>query len=112
MSDLKLYVREFDDQYLRENFRKTLDFVEAQPILNGDFRFVEIVITGNKTNLKFKHNFTFTPKDVIQTYAVFSGGVGTITWNYSRFDATNLDITTASLGATDTCTVRALIGRF
>jgi hypothetical protein len=111
-NDLKLYIQEFDDDYLKENFRKLKDFVDAAPSLNASFKFFEIVITGNKTNLKFKHNFNFVPKDIIQTSVVFSGGAGTLTWNYSRFDSTFLDLTTAGMGATDTCTVRALVGRF
>jgi hypothetical protein len=109
---LSLYIREIEDYFLRENFRKTKDFIGLQPILNGDFRFFEIVITGNKTNFKYAHNFTFTPKDVIQSSVVFSGGVGTLVWNYSRFDATFLDLTTSGAGSTDTITVRALVGRF
>jgi hypothetical protein len=109
---LNLYIREIEDYFLRENFRKTKDFIGLQPILNGDFRFIEIQITGNKTNFKYAHNLSFTPKDVIQTYAVFSGGAGAVVWNYSRFDGTFLDLTTSGMGSTDTCTVRALIGRF
>jgi hypothetical protein len=109
---LSLYIREIEDYFLRENFRKTKDFLGLQPILNGDFRFFEIVITGNKTNFLFAHNMTFIPKDVIQSSVVFSGGAGSLTWNYSRFGTTFLDLTTTGMGATDTCTVRALIGRF
>lgn len=109
---IHFYIREIEDYFLRENFRKTKDFIDVQPILNGDFRFIEIVITGNKTNLKYAHNLSFVPKDVIQTSVVFSAGAGALVWNYSKFDATFLDLTTSGMGATDTCTVRALIGRF
>jgi len=109
---LKLFQREIEDYFLRENARKTQEFLGLQPILNGDFRVYEIVITGNNTNFPYAHNLTFVPKDVIQTYAVFSGGVGTVVWNYSAFDTTFLRLTTSGMGASDTCTVRALIGRF
>jgi hypothetical protein len=108
---LNLYIREISDYFLRENFRKTKDFIGLQPILNGEFKFFEIQITGNKTNLKYAHKLAFIPKDIIQTSVVFSGGVGTLTWNYSRFDDTFIDLTTASMGASDVCTVRVLVGR-
>lgn len=109
---LNLYIREIEDYFLRENFRKTKEFIGLQPILNGDFRFFEITITGNKTNFKFAHNFTFTPKDVIQSSVTFSGGVGALVWNYSSFDSTFLNLTTSGAGASDTIIVRALCGRF
>ena len=109
---LKLYQREVEDYFLRENFRKLSDFVTLQAILNGGFRVYEIVITGNVTAFKYAHNLSFVPKDVIQTSVVFSGGSGTLNWNYSSFDSTFLSLTTAGMGASDTCTVRALVGRF
>lgn len=109
---LNLYIREIEDYFLRENFRKTKDFVSLQPILNGDFRFFEISITGNATNFLFAHNFTFTPKDVIQTYLTFSAGAGALAWNYSLFSSTFLNLTTSGMAANDVCVVRSLVGRF
>lgn len=109
---LNLYIREISDYFLRENFRKIKDFNLLQPILNGDFKFIEIVITGNKTNFLYVHKLNFIPKDVIQTSAVFSAGAGSVAWNYASFDTTYVYLTTTGMGSTDTCTVRALIGRF
>jgi hypothetical protein len=109
---LSLYIREIEDYFLRENFRKTKEFVALQPLLNGEFKFLEIQITGNKTNFLFAHLLSFTPKDIIQTSVVFSGGVGSLVWNYSRFTNVFLDLTTSGMGTTDTCTVRVLVGRF
>lgn len=109
---LSLYIQEVSDYFLRENFRKTKDFIGLQQILNGDLKLYEIVITGNKTNFIYAHNQKFIPKDVVQTSAVFSAGVGAVVWNYSLFDGTYLNLTTSGMGSTDTCTVRALVGRF
>lgn len=108
---LKLFTAEIDDYFLRENFRKTQEFVRLQPILNGDFRFIEMTITGN-ASFKFAHNLSFVPKDVIQTSVIFSAGAGSLAWNYSSFDSTFIYLTTTGMAATDTCTVRALLGRF
>ncbi len=104
---LDLYVREIDDPFLKENFRKIQDYSRIQPFLNGDFQLFEITIDGDETNLKYRHNLNFVPTDIIQT---FQKGAGTWVWNYDSFDGTNLDITTS--GTSGTITIRAFIGRF
>jgi hypothetical protein len=109
---LKLFTSEIEDKYIQENFRKIVKFWDGQPILTGDFKLFEFTIIGNVSNFKFKHNLPFTPKDVIQTSVIFSAGVGTLTWNYAKFTDEFIDLTTASMGSSDTCTIRALVGRF
>lgn len=105
-----LFVREFDDLHMRDNFRKLQEFLNGAPVLKGEFSFFNIVITGNRT-LNYPHHLSFKPTDVIQTSVVFSAGAGTLTWNYGSFDSTNLVLTTTGMASTDTCTVRALVGR-
>ncbi len=89
---------------MRENFTRLQDYIRAEEILRGEWRFFEITVTAAVTNFKYAHNLGFTPKDVIQTSVV---GAGAITWNYSLFSKELLDLTT-----TDALTVRAFIGRF
>ena len=69
--------------------------------LNG-FEFLEFTIDSAVTNKKITHNFGEIPKDVVQTS--LTGG-GAITYNYDKFSATELDVTT-----TGPVTVRAYIG--
>lgn len=103
MRVLKLFFSEIKDQYIRDNFRKIVEYLTGKAILQGEYRFYEIVIPSAVTNYKFAHNLGFVPKDVLQTSKT---GAGTLTWNYTLFDRDNLDITTS--GA---CTFRGYIGR-
>lgn len=101
-SDLKLFVIQVDDEYSRDNFQQIERHAREQSLLRGRFKFFEITFAKAVTNFKFPHKLGFAPKDVIQTSLM---GAGVLTWNYARFDATNLDITTSAA-----CVARAFIG--
>lgn len=101
---LTLLLKEISDQYIQENFIRIVDFFKRQRLLDGEFTHFEIVFTGAVTNFKFKHNLGFVPKDIIQTSSI---GAGVLTWNYDKFDAQFLDITT-----TGVVTVRAFVGSY
>ncbi len=103
MSKLSLTLRLIENEYIRENFRKILEFFRNEPGLFG-FRLVTITETGAVTNKKIPHGLGFLPQDVIQTQKT---GAGDITWNHDSFDAQYLDITT-----TGACQVRALVGTY
>ena len=87
---------------VREALQKIKETIDASVLEKGEFQFFEIVI-DSATTLQYSHNLKFTPKDVIQLSIT---GVGVVTWNYSCFTNTMLDITT-----TGACVVRAYIGR-
>jgi len=93
-----------DDPVLREYIRIIKEDLANEQILKGEWKFVEYTFTQAETNKKIPHKLGFTPKDVLQLSLT---GAGSITWNYSSFDETNLDITT-----TGACVVRAFIGRY
>lgn len=97
------------DPILREFAQRVSEEFRNQPYLRGQWRFVEITFTSNITNYKYPHNLGFVPNILNQ---VWKSGTGTVTWNYSSFDATNLDLTTASTSATDPLIVRAFVGNF
>ena len=102
---IKLLVKETVDEITRQNMQRIQkEFTETQVILKGEWKFFSITFAGAVTNFKYPHKFTFTPKDVLQTSVT---GAGSVTWNYSLFDKTNLDITT-----TGACVVRAFIGSY
>jgi hypothetical protein len=102
---IRLLVKETEDPTTRENMKRIQkEITTSQVILNGQWKFFEIVFDRAVTNLKYPHGFNFTPKDIIQT---FSTAGETIIWNYASFDSTNLDITT-----TGVLTVRAFIGSY
>jgi len=100
----RLFFKEINDSYVRENFTRLQDYIRSEELFRGEWKFFEIVVDQAVTNYKYAHNLGFAPKDVIQTSVT---GGGAITWNYSLFDKELLDLTTS--GA---LTVRAFIGRF
>jgi len=105
---IDLFVEQIEDSATRENFRRIVRAFKEKPFLKGDWRFVTITFTGTVTNFKYAHGLSFTPKDVIQTSIT---GSGAVTWNYSKFDKTNVDITvTGTVSATNPTVVRALVG--
>lgn len=102
---IKLLVKETSDDITRENMKRVQkELTQVQTILRGQWTFLTLDFTGAVTNFKHPHGLNFQPKDILQTSLT---GTGTLTWNYGRFDRTNLDITTS--GA---CSVRAFIGNY
>lgn len=94
-------LKSLDD--VREALQKVKEAVDGSVLERGEFQFFEITISSAVTNFRYSHKLNFTPKDVIQLSVT---GAGTVTWNYSQFSATFLDLTT-----TGACVVRAYIGR-
>lgn len=101
---LTLLLKEITDQYIQENFLRITDFFKKQKMLQAEFTHFELVFSSAVTNFKFRHNLGFQPKDVIQTSSI---GAGVLTWNYDKFDAQFLDITT-----TGAVKVRAFVGSY
>jgi hypothetical protein len=100
---IELKLSDIKDYNTRKSFELLVGLLDRQVILSGDMTLFTLTFTSAVTNFKYPHKLTFTPKDVIPTSTT---GAGTLTFNYSKFDATNLDITT-----TGACVVRCLIGR-
>lgn len=102
---IQLLVNETEDKTTRENMKRLQkELSDVQIILKGNWKFFELTFTAAVTNFKQKHLLGFLPKDIIQTSKT---GAGAITWNYSLFDSTNLDITT-----TGALVVRAFVGNY
>lgn len=101
---IKFSFNNIDDQYIRENFERLTKFIQNQGILRGEWQFFEIVFPAAVTHYRVPHNLGFQPKDILQTSLI---GAGSITFNYTLFDATYLDITT-----TGACTVRFFAGSY
>ncbi len=88
---------------VKDALQKIKERLEASVFDRGEFKFFEIVFTGAQTNLKYPHKLGFTPKDILQLSIT---GTGVVTWNYSSFDSSTLDLT-----STGACIVRAYVGR-
>lgn len=101
---LDLFIKDIPDLFLRKNFERIKSAFNSDPIISGQFKHFEIIFTSAVTHFKFPHNLGFKPSDIIQTSLI---GTGSLTFNYSLFDATNLDITT-----TGAVTARLFAGRY
>jgi hypothetical protein len=104
ISTPEFILKDIEDQYVRENFKRLTLFLQAFPLFRGEWQFFEITTTKAETNLKVFHGLGFKPTDVIQTSIT---GAGAITFNYGLFSDESLDITT-----TDACVTRCFVGAY
>jgi hypothetical protein len=101
---LDLLNKEIQDQYSRENFVRLKRELEAQQILNGNWRFFEQEFTQTGVKIPVKHNLSFVPRDII---ILSEEGDRNSYFNYENFDATNLYVTISK-----PVRLRFLAGRF
>jgi hypothetical protein len=104
IEQLKLLVKEVENEYSQENFKRLQDFINGQPLMKGIFKFFEITYPAAASFEGFTHGLGFQPKDVIMTSVT---GGATVTWHYENFDSEKVYITT-STGTT----IRVFIGRY
>lgn len=102
----KLYLSEIKDQNTQQNFKAIAEIIGSTPFTKGEWTFREFTIPVTGSNLKIAHNLNYTPADVILTSQIG----GTITFNYSLFDATFLDVTATVTSSP--LIIRAIIGKY
>jgi hypothetical protein len=102
---ITLLLSELKDEYIQKNFKSIENFINEFSLFKTQFKFYEITIPAAAVNKAFKHNLTFTPKDVtllhVNPYTV------TVTFRYNKFDSNFIYFDT-SAGAT----IRFLLGRY
>jgi len=91
LEQLDLRTDKIVDESVRDSMQGVEVYLQAQALLQGEWKFFEINFTGEQTNLKYAHDFNFTPTDVLITSIQ---GDHRVVFNYELFDGTNLDITT------------------
>jgi hypothetical protein len=96
-------IDQIQDYPTQKSVQVLRDWVGSNSPLAG-FKLFEVAFTQAVANFKYPHKLGFQPKDVITTSLI---GAGAVTFNYSKFDSTNLDIT-----VTGPCTVRFLAGTY
>jgi hypothetical protein len=101
----KLFVSQFDDPAIQQNFKTIGEIFNAIPFLKGQWRFIEFNVAATGT-VTVAHNLTYTPKDAILLSVVN----GTIVFNNGSFDDKFISVTATV--TTTPMTVRAFIGRY
>ena len=99
-----LFVDEVEDRYARENFRKILEVLKVDSLLQSDFTHYEFEFPVAVTDQDIQHKLNFIPLDLIQTY--LTPGV-TVSWIYDKFTRDTIRLTTS--GA---CRIRFFIGSY
>lgn len=102
----KMYVSQFDNPYLQENFKTLVELANETPFLKGQWSFLTFSINTTGTAIKIPHTLKYTPLDTILLSVIG----GSVTFNYTNFDGTyiSIDATVTS----SPMTVRMLLGRY
>lgn len=99
-----LILKDIDDVYIRENFKRLNLFFQKETLLKTSFKFFELTFSSAVTNNLVQHGLGFRPLDVIQTSVI---GAGVPTFNFADFTNNVISITT-----TGPCVIRAFIGAY
>lgn len=103
MSRLNLILKDIDDIYVRENFKRLIDYLNDSVFFEGDFDFYEIDISQPAELLPIPHGLKFIPADIIFLNVT---GDHNVFFNYENFDRDNIYVTAAG-----PCIIRFLAGR-
>lgn len=102
-SRIEFELSRVSDPIIQDILQSIRDYLRDFAFFNGDWKFFTLTFPQAIDNLKVPHGFKFTPTDILQTAII---GEANIIWNYSLFDADNLNVTISS-----PCTFRGFIGR-
>lgn len=97
-------LKDIDDPYIRENFKRLNLFFQKDTLLKGSWKFFELDLKAGSEQL-IAHGLGFKPLDVILTSKI---GAGTPTFEFEKFTATHLCISVAS----GPCTIRFFVGAY
>jgi hypothetical protein len=86
---VELILKDIEDVYSRENFFRLSKFFNQEALLNGNFKFFEVVITAANTTVSIPHGLNFIPQDII--FLSVDGNYN-FYFEYANFDKTNLKI--------------------
>ncbi len=104
MGKPELNLVKVDEKTILENFRRIEKAFADNPLLKGEWKFIELVFAGAVAHFRHPHFLKFSPKDIIETSKI---GAGDVTWYNDLFDRTHIDLT-----VTGACTVRFFVGRY
>jgi hypothetical protein len=100
---MRLFLREIDDQVVRENFRRIEEFLNLETKLAG-FVHIDVSVSSAVTEKRVAHNLGFKPMDLIRTRIT---GSGDLTFNYLDFNDRTITFST-----TGPVRFRAFVGTF
>lgn len=81
--NIDLILKDIDDIYTRENFKRLLTFINGFGMFDGNFKFFEVVVADAATDQAIKHGLSFIPLDIIFLSVL---GDHNFFFNYQKFD--------------------------
>jgi hypothetical protein len=87
--NLELILKDIDDPYVRENFKRISNIFNTDNLLKGEFKFFEKEIIAANTTILVSHGLNFVPQDII---ILSIDGDFNFYFKYQEFDRTNISI--------------------
>jgi hypothetical protein len=97
-----LLIKETEDQFVQENFKRIREYFRGSATDRAGFEFLELTVPSGASS--YPHKLGYVPKDII---VMHNSANVSVVFNYHLFTST--DIYLATGGAT---TLRILIGRY
>ncbi len=97
-----LLIKETQDEFTQENFKRIKDYFRDMAVDRTGFEFLEI--TAPNGTSAYGHRLGYVPKDII---VMHNSANVSVAFNYDLFTASDISLTVG--GAT---TLRLLIGRY
>lgn len=101
---IELILKDITDPYIRENFKRIIDFFRGDSVRKAQWKFFEIAFTSGQTNYRYRHGLGFRPKDFLITGVTDSEAV---TFNVDLCDKDYMD-----MNVSGACTVRFFAGTY
>ena len=104
MNGIELILKDIEDQYIRENFTRLLDYFRKDTIRIPGWKFFEITFAEGGSGVQFLHRLGFLPKDILVTS---TSDLENVVFRFDEFtkDYFVMDVSGA-------CTVRFFAGTY
>lgn len=101
---LELILKDITDSYVRENFKRIVEFIRGDSLRKSQFKFFEVTFAAGTSNYRYRHGLGYRPKDFLAT-GVTNGE--TVIFNVDLCDKDYIDMTVSG-----SCTVRFFAGAY
>lgn len=109
MSQFDLLLAQVEDPVIRDNFRKIIEFLGANPVRQDAFQACELNVTANATGLTIKHKLGQVPKDCIVTRLI-APSAARLVIDYAEFTNEEVSFDVSGLASGEKLHARVLVG--
>lgn len=109
MSQFDLLLAQVEDPVIRDNFRKIIEFLGANPVRQDAFKACELFVTGNATGIKIKHGLNQVPKDAI-IVRLIAPSAARLVVDFAEFTSDEASFDVTGLASGEKLHARILVG--